>query len=191
MRSGGPRPPGLGHQGRGLVLTVTTTRDEIDTDRIGALGICAPASSGWAPTARRTPPSSRACSTRPRRHAPQRPGARTSRACSPFPDAAEQDGALAGRHGFEYYRTDRARHRRSAQFLTWSSIDRMAFFDAFRFVQTARGPKELHWIDGASHVELYDKEQYLGPAVAELPDFFGERLARPRTSGRVVRESGV
>jgi fermentation-respiration switch protein FrsA (DUF1100 family) len=79
----------------------------------------------------------------------------------------------------------------------------MAFFDAFRFVgliaprpllmivgreavtswmsveafQNARGPKELHWIDGASHVDLYDKEQYVGPAVAKLADFFGAHLA--------------
>lgn len=39
--------------------------------------------------------------------------------------------------------------------------------------QNARGPKELHWIDGASHVDLYDKEQYVGAAVAKLADFFG------------------
>lgn len=126
-----------------------------------------------------------------------------------FPDTAEQARALAGRHGFEgfeYYRTDRAQHPHSAQFLTWSSIDRMAFFDALRCVdliaprpllmivgreavtswmsieafQGARGPKELHWIDGASHVDLYDKEQYVGPAVAKLTDFFGANLAPAR-----------
>ena len=34
--------------------------------------------------------------------------------------------------------------------------------------QNARGPKELHWIDGASHVDLYDKDQYVTPAVAKL-----------------------
>ncbi|MFF3693212.1 alpha/beta hydrolase [Streptomyces sp. NPDC002221] len=123
-----------------------------------------------------------------------------------FPDTAEQARALGGQHGlegFEYYRTDRARHPRSAKSFTWSSVDRMVSFDAFRFVdliaprpllmivgsasvtswmaveafQSARGPKELHWIDGASHVDLYDKEQYVGPAAAKLTDFFGTHLA--------------
>ncbi|MGW1501966.1 alpha/beta hydrolase [Streptomyces mirabilis] len=79
----------------------------------------------------------------------------------------------------------------------------MAFFDAFRFVhliaprpllmivgraavtswmsveafQNARAPKELHWIDSASHVDLYDKEPYVGPAVEKLTDFFRAQLA--------------
>ncbi|MFE4861230.1 alpha/beta hydrolase [Streptomyces sp. NPDC056670] len=125
-----------------------------------------------------------------------------------FPDTAEQARALGGQHGlegFEYYRTDRARHPRSAKSFTWSSVDRMVSFDAFRFVdliaprpllmivgsasvtswmaveafQSARSPKELHWIDGASHVDLYDKEQYVGPAAAKLTDFFGTHLANP------------
>jgi hypothetical protein len=42
--------------------------------------------------------------------------------------------------------------------------------------QRATGPKELHWIDGASHVDLYDKERYVGPAVEKLTAFFTENL---------------
>ncbi|MFC1412013.1 alpha/beta hydrolase [Streptacidiphilus sp. N1-12] len=124
-----------------------------------------------------------------------------------FPDTAEQARAMGGRHGFEgfeYYRTDRARHPRSAAFLPWSSVDRLVSFDAFRFVdliaprpllmiagseavtswmaveafQNARSPKELHWIDGASHVDLYDREQFVGLAVSKLAEFFGAHLAR-------------
>ncbi|MFI5982484.1 alpha/beta hydrolase [Streptomyces sp. NPDC051555] len=124
-----------------------------------------------------------------------------------FPDTGEQARALGGKHGFEgfeHYRTNRARHPRSAQFLTWSSVDRQVGFDAFRFVdliapcpllmivgreavtswmtveafQNARSPKELHWIDGASHVDLYDKELYVGPAVSKLTDFFRTHLAK-------------
>jgi fermentation-respiration switch protein FrsA (DUF1100 family) len=83
----------------------------------------------------------------------------------------------------------------------------MAFFDAFRFVsmigqrpllmiagreavtawmsiqafQNATGPKELHWIDGASHNDLYYKEQYVGPAVTKLTGFFTNNLAAGRT----------
>ena len=42
--------------------------------------------------------------------------------------------------------------------------------------QKAGGPKELAWIEGASHVDLYDKEQYVTPAVEKLGDFFAAQL---------------
>ncbi|GAB2641075.1 hypothetical protein GCM10027068_20940 [Prescottella soli] len=122
-----------------------------------------------------------------------------------FPDSAEQALALGGRHGlegFEYYRTDRARHPRSARTFTWPSIDKIASFDAFGVVdliaprpllmvvgheavtawmsiaafQNAQYPKELHWIEGASHNDLYDIEQYVRPAVEQLTTFFSHRL---------------
>ena len=122
-----------------------------------------------------------------------------------FPDTAQQARALGGRHGyegFEYYCTDRAQHPRSAKTFTWSSVDRIAQFDAFRFInliaprpllmivgreavtsymatdafEHAQEPKELFWIDGASHVDLYDKEQYVGPASAKLAGFFNNAL---------------
>jgi fermentation-respiration switch protein FrsA (DUF1100 family) len=122
-----------------------------------------------------------------------------------FPETAEQARALGGEHavdGFDYYCTDRAQHERSAKTFTWESVDRMAAFDAFRFVhliaprpilliagtkavtswmsveafQAARGPKELHWIDEASHVDLYDKPQFVEPTISKLSVFFAERL---------------
>jgi fermentation-respiration switch protein FrsA (DUF1100 family) len=128
-----------------------------------------------------------------------------------FPDTAEQARARGGQHslkGFEYYISGPTAHPRSAKFLTWSSIDHMAFFDAFRFVsligprpllmiagreavtswmsiqalQNATGPRELHWIDGASHNDLYYKEQYVGPAVTKLADFFTSDLAAVDTT---------
>jgi N-acetyldiaminopimelate deacetylase len=40
------------------------------------------------------------------------------------------------------------------------------------------GPKEFDWIDGASHVDLYDREQYVGPAVEKLARFFGDNLGQ-------------
>ena len=117
-----------------------------------------------------------------------------------FPESGQQ-ALSGGQHlydGWEYYCTPRAQHPRSAKGLTWDSIDRIANFDAFRYVQTisprpllmiagskavsswmsseaidmAREPKELFWIEGASHVDLYDKPQFVGPAVARLADFF-------------------
>jgi fermentation-respiration switch protein FrsA (DUF1100 family) len=115
--------------------------------------------------------------------------------------------ARLGRHifeGWEYYCTDRAYHPRSAKAFTWTSLDRIACFDAFRFIAfiaprpllmivgreaatsfmtseafwTAQEPKELYWIDGATHVALYDKERYVTPAIAKLTEFFRTHLAQ-------------
>ncbi|MFD4559752.1 alpha/beta hydrolase, partial [Streptomyces sp. NPDC058469] len=86
---------------------------------------------------------------------------------------------------------------------TWPSLDRIAAFDAFASLaliaprpvllivgraavtswmsveafQKAYGPKELVWIEGASHVDLYDKDAYVTPAVEKLSVFFGDHLA--------------
>ncbi|MFF4902737.1 alpha/beta hydrolase [Streptomyces sp. NPDC001068] len=118
-----------------------------------------------------------------------------------FPETAEQAGALAGEHGvdgFDYYCTPRGAHERSAKFFVWESVDKMAAFDAFQAVpligdrpllqiigtravtswmavdvhQRATGPKELFWVEGASHVDLYDKKEYVDPAVAKLTEFY-------------------
>jgi fermentation-respiration switch protein FrsA (DUF1100 family) len=42
--------------------------------------------------------------------------------------------------------------------------------------QKAVGTKELVWIDGASHNDLYDKDAYVAPAVARLTEFFHAHL---------------
>jgi hypothetical protein len=39
-----------------------------------------------------------------------------------------------------------------------------------------RQPKELAIIDGASHVDFYDRDQYLTPTVAKLKVFFDKAL---------------
>ncbi|MGP4085533.1 alpha/beta hydrolase [Streptomyces sp. KR55] len=124
-----------------------------------------------------------------------------------FPDTIEQARELGGEHGaegFDYYCTPRARHPRSATFFDWTSIDKMATFDAFALVpligqrpllmivgtravtswmsveafQKVVGPKEIHWIEGASHVDLYDVERHVGPALEKLTSFFDRTLER-------------
>jgi hypothetical protein len=218
-----------------------TTRDEADPERIGALGICASGGYALNATAsdhriKAVATVSAVDIARQFRNGAdgtQDPAvfqhmldaaaaARAAEASGEgpqtfqlFPDTAGQARARGGRHGlegFEYYISGPTAHPRSAKFLTWSSIDHMAFFDAFRMVnligprpllmiagnravtawmsiqafQNAAGPKELHWIEGASHNDLYYKEQYVGPAVTKLTGFFTKNLAAGRTPAEVA-----
>ncbi|MFI1919169.1 alpha/beta hydrolase [Nocardia sp. NPDC020380] len=115
---------------------------------------------------------------------------------------ARAHGGEYGAEGWEYYRTARGHHPRQADFFVWPSIDKLAIFDAFTALplladrpalllagtravtawmsieayRMIQGPKELHWIDGASHTDLYDKPRYVDPAVARLAGFFGTHL---------------
>ncbi|GAA4611352.1 hypothetical protein GCM10023195_47990 [Actinoallomurus liliacearum] len=36
--------------------------------------------------------------------------------------------------------------------------------------------KEIHWVDGAGHVDLYDRKQYVDLVVEKLAGFFAENL---------------
>lgn len=121
-----------------------------------------------------------------------------------FPANAEEARKLGPYvyEGWEYYCTDRAQNPRSAKEMPWMSIDKIAGFDGFRFIDMvaprpllmivgteadtkwqaeeafprAGGPKELYWIDGATHVGLYDKPQWVTPAIAKLTEFYRANL---------------
>ncbi|MGW4064527.1 alpha/beta hydrolase [Amycolatopsis sp. NPDC004747] len=212
-------------------VSFLATRAEVDARRIGLLGICASggyslAAAGGDPRVRAVATVSGVDVARQFRYGAdgtQDPAvfqgllelavqARTAAArgedpgvMTMFPETAAQAEALGGAHGvegFEYYCTPRGEHERSAKFLAWPSVDKLASFDAFHAVpliaprpllqivgtravtswmavdvhQRATGPKELHWIEGASHVDLYDKKEYIDPAVEKLAGYFRDAL---------------
>lgn len=119
----------------------------------------------------------------------------------PSEEAARAGGPM-DLDGWRYYCTEHGRHPRQADDFAWTSIDRTAIVDGFRFVDLiaprpllmvigteavtrwmgedaigrAQGPKELFWIDGASHVDLYYKPEFVTLAASKLAEFFRSNL---------------
>lgn len=107
------------------------------------------------------------------------------------------------REGYDYYRTARAWHPRADNFyLRRSQATKMAFsaieniylltqpvllvvgesadseWQTERFYKALPGKdKEVFTIAGASHIEMYDKPEYVNPAVEKLAEFFVRTLA--------------
>ena len=104
--------------------------------------------------------------------------------------------------GYEYYRTSPARHPRSVNKMILSHVDRLIAFTALEHVELlgqrpllavagteagtkyfaeeavaqAIGPKELFWVKGSTHIELYYKEPYVDQAIERLDAFFKKYL---------------
>lgn len=107
------------------------------------------------------------------------------------------------KEGYEYYRTARGQHPNSVNRYMFSSLPQQMAFYPFEMIETisprpllviagskaetkfwsdqvyakAKAPKELFVVDGATHVDLYDRPQFVGPAIAKLAEFFGQHLA--------------
>jgi uncharacterized protein len=108
------------------------------------------------------------------------------------------------REGYDYYRTPRAQHPNSPGKYMYSSLPQQIAFFPFEQLDTisprpllviagskadtlfwsqdvikkAKEPKELYIVDGATHIDMYDRPQFVTPAVAKLTEFFGQYLAR-------------
>lgn len=104
--------------------------------------------------------------------------------------------------GYEYYRTPRGAHPRSTNMYRFTSFDKMFEYTAFDHVDwisprpllliagsaadtlylsrdaynMAREPRELFIIERATHIDLYDKDEYVPLVVDKLADFFRKNL---------------
>ena len=118
------------------------------------------------------------------------------------PDEITDDTPCLFREAYEYYRTPRGQHPNSINRMMFTSIDRIMAYSSYDQVDTisprpilliagseadslyfseeayekAKEPKELFTIPGATHVDMYDKPEYVEPAVEKLVDFFSKNL---------------
>nr|ANO42119.1 hypothetical protein A8713_033205 [Streptomyces sp. SAT1] len=140
-------------------VSFLTTRAEADADRIGLLGICASggyslAATGGDHRVKAVATVSTAEPARQFRHGAE--GAQDPAVFQALLDAAAMLQIIGAR-----------------AVTTWMAVE------AHR---RATGPAELHRIEGASHVDLYDKKEYIDPAVDKLTAFFSGHLgAAPRS----------
>lgn len=205
-------------------VTYLTTRDDVDTDNIGVVGICG--SGGYVAYAAQTDRRMKAVATVVGADVPlwvkaagdeafdqlidAAGAARTAEAAgeeipmfSMQPTCVDESTPAAMAEFYDYYKTPRAAHERSDGMVPVRSVDKLAQFSPFEHVEmisprpllmvsgsealtlplsedaVARGgdSAELFVIDGASHVDLYDKDEAITPATARLTDFFKANLA--------------
>lgn len=107
------------------------------------------------------------------------------------------------REAWEYYHTPRAQHPNAPGFMTARSLPQIITYDAYHkaeafltqpiltvagsvagskwmsddlLARAASTDKQMHVIDGANHMSLYDKQPYVNEAVTVLAQFFQTRL---------------
>ncbi|MBC3988077.1 alpha/beta hydrolase [Streptomyces sp. AC563] len=205
-------------------VSYLTTRDDVDAERIGVLGICA--SGGYVPYAAQTDHRMKAVATVSGADATEffraadpagfaamveqagllrgeEAAGRPATLVSALPDAVDESTPAAAREFYDYYRTPRAQHPRSTGMWVLRSVDKLDQYDSYADVHKiaprpllmiagsraetlpfsqgavahAGDNAELFVIEGATHVDLYDRSEYVGPAVTRLVDFFGHHLA--------------
>ena len=120
----------------------------------------------------------------------------------PEPDEIDENTSTILREASEYYRTPRCGYPTSQNKMLFVGQDKLAAFDAFEMIDTvsprpllfivgskadtiyfsemayekAKEPKELYKIEGATHIDLYDKPEFTSQAVGKMIDFFNKSL---------------
>ncbi|MEV0081806.1 alpha/beta hydrolase [Saccharopolyspora sp. NPDC050642] len=205
-------------------VSYLTTRDDVDAERIGVLGICA--SGGYVPFAAQTDHRMKAVATVSGVDLPgffragdpaafealvaQAGQARSEEAAGKpvrmvpvLPDSIDESTPKAVAEFFDYYKTPRAQHPRSIGAYALRSVDKLAQYDSYAEVDKiaprpllmiagseaetlpfsqgavakAGDTAELFEIEGATHVDLYDRDEYVTPAAVKLTEFFNQHLA--------------
>lgn len=211
------------------VVDYLTTQTYVDTDRIGAMGICA--GGGYTANAAINDRRIKAIATVSAVNIGQmfRNGwentvkdadalpyiahgsqARTSDANGtelatlPLAPTREEDAPNEElREAWEYYHTPRAQHANAPGFMTARSLPQIITYDAYHkaeafltqpiltvagsvagskwmsddlLARAASTDKQMHVIEGANHMSLYDKQPYVDEAVSVLAQFFQTRL---------------
>ncbi|MFJ9088083.1 alpha/beta hydrolase [Streptomyces sp. NPDC102384] len=155
-------------------VTYLSTREDVDPERIGVLGICG--SGGYAPYVAETDHRMKAVATVSAADVPgffrsadpegfqelvaQSGKARTEEAAGEpvrlvplLPDAVDESTPAPVREFFDYYRTPRARHPRSIGAYALRSADQLAQFDSYAEVHRI-APRPLLMIAGTEAVTL-------------------------------------
>lgn len=117
-------------------------------------------------------------------------------------DDINENTSVIQQEAYEYYCTPRASHPNSHNRFIFSCNDRLAAFNAFDLIETisprpillivgseadtiyfsqtaydkANEPKELYRIEGATHVDLYDKTHFVEQVAQKLTAFFAQNL---------------
>lgn len=113
-------------------------------------------------------------------------------------DDINEETSVIQREAYDYYCTPRASHPNSHNRILFSCNDRLAAFNAFDLIETisprplllivgseadtiyfsdsayekALEPKEMYRVNGATHVDLYDKFPFIEEVAKKLTDFF-------------------
>ena len=115
-------------------------------------------------------------------------------------DDIDENTSVIQKEAYEYYRTERCSYPTSVNKYLVSSNDKLAAWDAFQYIDTvsprpllfivgskadtlyftedaykrANAPKEIFTIENATHVDLYDKPEFVNQVVRKLTEFFNK-----------------
>ncbi len=116
----------------------------------------------------------------------------------------DENTSVIQKEAYEYYRTDRCYYPTTVNKYLVSSNDKLAAWDAFAHIDTvsprsllfivgskadtiyftndayskAKEPKEIYTIENATHVDLYDKPEFVNQAVSKLVEFFDNGIKK-------------